>query len=145
MENTYNYYEAVKEDLMNAIADDADYIDINVLTDRDELDTYCNEEYFVDDRVTGNASGSYTFNTELAKEYVMDNLDLYEEAVCELSSDPYHEAGKVELDNEWEAADVTIRCYILSSVVSDLMEEYDDRGVFAEWAEDYKEAAKRIA
>lgn len=140
----YNYYEEVKEDLRSALADDADYIDINTLTDRDELEEYCNENYWADDRVTGNASGSYTFNRTTAKEYVLDNIDLYNEALAELSGDPYRDAGKALIDGEWEAADVTIRCYVLSWAVSDLMEEYEENNVFEDWAEEYYNSCKAI-
>lgn len=129
MENKYNYYEAMEADINEAIADNEYWYSG---LDRDDLEEKLNDELWIDDAVTGNASGSYTFNTEEAKSYVMDNLDLYEEAVCELSGDPYREAGKVLLDNDWEAADVTIRCYILSSVISSVLDEAEEEGYFDE-------------
>lgn len=129
MENKYNYYEAMEADINEAIADNEYWYSG---LDRDDLEEKLNDELWLDDSVTGNASGSYTFNTEEAKSYVMDNLDLYEEAVCELSGDPYREAGKVLLDNDWEAADVTIRCYILSSVISSVLDEAEEEGYFEE-------------
>lgn len=140
----YDYYEAVKEDLKSAIADDADYIDVNTLSDRDELEEYCNDEYFVDDRVTGNASGSYTFNRATAKEYVLDNIDLYNEALAEFAADPHRTAGETLIDGEWEQADVAIRCYVLGAAVADLMDEYEEHDVFKTFEEEYKEAFKRI-
>lgn len=68
---------------------------------------------FVDDSVTGNASGSYTFNAWQAEENLCHNMDLLEEACEEFDCKP-------KLDNaEW--CDVTIRCYLLDDAISEVI------------------------
>ena len=46
----------------------------------EELEEHLNEVLFTEDSVTGNASGSYTFNTYEAEENICHNLDLLGEA-----------------------------------------------------------------
>ena len=72
----YNYYEEMKKDVKNYIKENKDYIN-------NDLDfNYLYDLMFLSDSVTGNTSGSYTYNTDKAKEYVIDNLDLLKIA-CE--------------------------------------------------------------
>lgn len=123
---SYNYLEAMKDDIKN-------YIDENVtqedwIENRDGLENYLNEELWTEDSVTGNASGSYTFNSYTAKEYVMDNTDLLGEALTEYGS--REEAASILLDGEWESADITIRCYLLGQAISEVLDEYEEKGYF---------------
>lgn len=67
---TYNYLQAVKDDVLQYIEDNG--ININV-DNFEEIEEYLNEELFIHDCVTGNASGSYTFNTWRAEEYLCHN------------------------------------------------------------------------
>lgn len=55
----YYYLSAIKEDVKNYIDDE---ITISDFSDRDELESYLNDELWTCDSVTGNASGSYTMN-----------------------------------------------------------------------------------
>lgn len=73
------------------------------------------------DDVTGNASGSYTFSTWQAEEYLCHNLDLLEEVLREFGYD-----GDYLLAQGVEVADVMIRCYLLSQVIADVLEEIMD-------------------
>lgn len=79
----YDYLEAVKEDVKN-------YIEENGITvnseNRDEIEEQLNDDLFCNDSVTGNGSGSYTFNTWRAEEYLCHNLDLLAEACEEFGS-----------------------------------------------------------
>lgn len=115
----YNYLEAIKADVKEAIENN---YDVSGYT-REELEEKLNDDLWVDDSVTGNASGSYTFNTAQAKEYVLDNLDLLKEAAEELCC-----TGRAEewlFDEQWEDADMTIRCWLLSRAISDALDDYD--------------------
>ena len=103
----YDYRKALRADIK-------DYIEENGAGDYETL----YDNLFVEDSVTGNASGSYTFNRAEAEEYVRDNLDLALEAVREFGYGVEHFAEKVE-DEEWEYLDVTIRCYLLGEVLAD--------------------------
>lgn len=113
----YNYLEAVTADVLN-------YIDENNITvtseNRNEIEQQLNDELFVCDSVTGNASGSYTFNTWQAEENLCHNLDLLAEACEEYGSD----ATKLLSDGA-EACDVTIRCYLLGQAISAALDKVE--------------------
>jgi len=110
----YNYFEAVKEDVKQYIEDH----DVTVTADnREELQESLYDEMFVSDSVTGNASGSYTFNTWQAEENLCHNWDLMEEAGNELGYD------SDVLAKGAEYLDVMIRCYLLSSALAEVLDE----------------------
>ena len=128
MANTYNYLEAV-------IADVKEYIEYNMdlehdiitgqFEDRDEIEEYLNDTLFVDDSVTGNGSGSYTFNREEAKNYVLADIDTVREALQEFCIDAGTIAEKF-LDEDWEYFDVTARCYILGQAIAEVLDELEE-------------------
>ena len=124
----YNYYEAVKSDVLDYISNEINYSDYE---DLDELNEYLNETLWVEDSVTGNASGSYTFNAYEAEENLCHNMDLLQEALNEFGY------GTEYLKNGPEACDVTIRCYLLSQAITESLEEIeDDFNAFKEETED---------
>lgn len=77
---------------------------------------------FLCDSVTGNASGSYTFNSYRAKEYVDQNWDLLEEAVEEFG---YEWETFNPIEKGFEYCDVTIRCYLLGCAISNVLDEME--------------------
>lgn len=120
---TYNYEEAVLEDVKEAIIErlrSGEYVDYDDLEDaQDEIQ----EDLWADDGVTGNASGSYTFSTFMAELYLVGNGDLYDEALEEFD-------GKY--DSSPETRDVTIRCHLLSSAISEALASEDIITAFEE-------------
>lgn len=116
---TYNYLEAVKDDVQEYIENE---IDLTEWTgDRDGLEQQLNDDLFINDSVTGNASGSYYCSTWKAEEALCHNLDLLGEALSEFGSDPAY-----LLKNGAEAADVTIRCYLLGQAISEVLDEMEN-------------------
>lgn len=102
----YNYYKAMKEDVKN-------YLEENKLQLNEDSYNDIYDEMFICDEITGNASGSYTFSTYQAEENICHNMDLLQEACEEFCCEP-------KIDNaEW--CDVTIRCYLLGQVLSEMM------------------------
>ena len=69
----YDYYEEVKNDVLDYIENN---IDLDEFGNREDLYEHLYDELFVEDSVTGNGSGSYTMSNRIAWEYVGDNLDL---------------------------------------------------------------------
>lgn len=115
----YNYYEAVKDDVREYIENE---INLNEWRgNREGLEEKLNDDLWTCDSVTGNASGSYTFNTWKAEENLCHNLDLLEEALDEFGSDKGY-----LLENGAEAADVTIRCYLLGSTIAEVLDELEE-------------------
>ena len=119
---TYNYREAVKNDIR-------DYIEENEIkvtaSSRDEIEQDLYDNLFCNDSVTGNASGSYTFSAWQAEENLCHNLDLLADALYE-----FGENGSDLIGKGAEACDVTIRCYLLSECLSEVLNEIeeDDEG-----------------
>lgn len=111
----YNYFEAVKADVKDFIECN---IDFSKYENAEDLAWRLEELLWVDDSVTGNASGSYTFNRWQAAEYISHNWDLLKEAVWEFGCDAENILDKGE---EW--CDVTIRCYLLHGAIAEALEE----------------------
>lgn len=109
----YDYYNAVYNDVEEFYNDNKEVYEC---LDRDDLIEKLTDDCFIADSVTGNASGSYTFSRYEAEENLCHNTDLLADACEELGSNP------ATLLLEPEAADVTIRCYLLRQVVPDVVD-----------------------
>lgn len=119
----YNYYEAMKEDIQEYINENYTNEELKEkLEDVEAFQEELNDDLWVTDSVTGNASGSYTFNRWAARDYVSENLDILKEALEEFGTEAATIANNF-LDEDWEYFDVTIRCYILYEVISEVLEE----------------------
>lgn len=114
----YDYKEEVKKDVLDYIKNEVDFNDFE---DLEELGKFLNDELFINDSVTGNASGSYTFSTYEAEENICHNLDLLGEALEEFGSSPADILSKGA-----EAADVAIRCYLLGECIAEALEEIEE-------------------
>lgn len=125
----YNYRETVKNDVIEQVKDGYKENSLRIYKEegRDALEEYLNDELWVDDQVTGNASGSYTFNTWKAEENLCHNMSLLEEACDEFGQD-VGEAVK----RGAEYCDVTIRCYLLGGAISEAIDELEKEGYFEE-------------
>ena len=119
---SYNYYKVVTEDIKNYISENMDMLNHN-FSDLEEVKEYLNNELWRDDDITGNMSGSYILDSEIAKEYVFDNIDLLISAI-EVFREDYN------ILRDFERCDVIIRCYILSEcidrAVDEIVEECND-------------------
>lgn len=123
----YNYLEAVTSDVLGYIKEE---INLDEWKDnREGLEEKLNDELWTVDSVTGNASGSYTFNTWEAEENLAHNWDLLAEALDEFGQD-----GTNVLRQGAEAMDVTIRCYLLGQAIAEALDELEE-----ELAEDDEE------
>lgn len=111
----YDYLSAIKEDVKNFMQ----WEEIKVTADnREEVEEQLNEDLFVNDSVTGNASGSYTFNAWQAEENLCHNMDLLEDACNEWGDD----LGEV-VKRGAETCDVIIRCYLLAQAIAEVLDE----------------------
>lgn len=121
----YNYLESMKEDVKEYIINNSELSINDLIYNRSELEEKLNEDLWAYDGVTGNASGSYTFNSYKAKEYVLDNMDLLEEMCNEFCVDA-ETIGKKFLDGAWEWMDVSIRCYLLGQAISEVLDDIEE-------------------
>lgn len=123
----YNYLEAVTYDVLDYIKEEINLDEWK--GNREGLEEKLNDELWTVDSVTGNASGSYTFNTWEAEENLAHNWDLLAEALDEFGQD-----GTDVLRQGAEAMDVTIRCYLLGQAIAEALDELEE-----ELAEDDEE------
>lgn len=118
-----DYCKAVISDAEDVIAENFD--DGSYDAETDFADVYDN--LFVDDAVTGNASGSYTFNAYQAKENVKDAMfDDYILAALENMGVSKENIASYIFNQEYETLDVCIRCAILSEVYGDIEAYFND-------------------
>lgn len=106
------YQEEVKSDAMDAIKENLEYND-----SWDEM----YDSLFMDDSVTGNASGSYYFNTAKAAEAV-SGIIFDSDAVDEFKAVGY---DGIPTEEGAETCDVIARCICLGLVSGELEEYYD--------------------
>ena len=123
----YNYEEEIYDDIINWIDNNFHVVEDFYDTDSQELDRIALYDLLYDDMwiiddITGNASGSYTFNTYKAEEYICHNWELLEEALISYG----YECSINILDKSAEWCDVIIRCYLLSDVLQNVIDEHAD-------------------
>lgn len=111
----YNYHEVVKDDIR-------EYIE-NYGSVTEEMRNDVFDKVLDNDSVTGNASGSYTMNSAVAKEYVIENIDLLKEAADAYCYDE-GEIGADFLRECWEYFDVLIRCHLVGKYFNDIFSEF---------------------
>ena len=122
-----SWLENVKEDAKQAIIDNYTEEEIREALEtahsRQELEERLFDEFWADDSITGNGSGSYTFSTYEAEENLAHNFDLLEETAAEFGIEPTIQTG-YEHGAEWW--DVSIRCYLLPQAISKALDEIED-------------------
>lgn len=121
----YDYNYEMRQDVRNAI--DEGYSLDEWRGRRDELEEKLNDDLWIYDSVTGNASGSYFCNSYNAMQAVMDNMELLQEALYEFGAD-YADIGRRFMECDWEYFDVTIRCHLLPSIISDVLDDIEADG-----------------
>lgn len=117
---TYNYLEAMKQDVKEYIEENINATDYEI---KEDLEEYLNDTLWTEDSVTGNTSGSYTFNRATAKKYVDENKDLINDMMEEF--DCKEKVANWWIEDNYEAIDVSIRCYLLGQAISEVLEKIE--------------------
>ena len=124
-EKKMTYLEQIKEDIRNYVEENYTNEEISEkMEDRDEFEEMLNDELWTDDNVTGNGSGSYTFDRRKAQEFVLADIETVQEAIREFCVEADTIAKKF-LESDWEYFDVTARCYVLSMGISEVLDEIE--------------------
>ena len=114
----YSYYEEVSQAVEEAVNDEYTP-EVLEPVDLEDYAEKLNEKLWIEDAVTGNASGSYFFNSYEAEEALAGNWDIAAEAVSEFG----YNNGFNPFSRGAEWVDVTIRCYLLSQCIADYIEQ----------------------
>lgn len=109
LRNPYDYRLHVTADAEYFVFNELD-LDFTQFADEVELADALREELWTEDSVTGNGSGSYTFNRYLAEEYLLYNHELVAEA---------YEYFELKGYVEPETLDVDIRLMLLDNEVAE--------------------------
>lgn len=114
----YDYVKEVTQDVMDYLLGN---YDVKTIEDFDQDDlSDLQDDLFNEDSVTGNASGSYTFNEAEAEEHLLYNRDLLVEAL-KVASVPCYELLYNYIDDP-EVEDVLVRCYVLPQAIEAAVE-----------------------
>ena len=122
--NYNDYYEEGKNAAIAAIDEQFD----NGYWDEDTEWDVVYDNLFVDDSVTGNGSGSYTFNAFKARENVSEAI-FDDRIVCALDNigcDAEQIMNYIR-ENDPESIDVCIRCAMLNEVYDEIERHFSDR------------------
>lgn len=124
----YNYLEAVKDDVETWLVDNSSQFEeikdnnkIDGVIDWDGVKDDLNETLWNDDSITGNGSGSYTFNREKARDYVFNDGLQYLEDLVDEGWLTYESIGKYITNFDFESLDVSLRCYFLSQAIEEVI------------------------
>lgn len=124
---TYDYLENVKEDVRNYIEENKIVV---TSSNREEVEQELNDTLFVDDSVTGNASGSYTFSAWQAES--KKAIQALEELTGDVWVNPYKESEERHR-------------FVLSDEEREEMEGKILSGYYTESAIQERKEAERIA
>ena len=119
----YNYKETVKADVEQWVRENlGDFDSLEEPLDYDTIYDNC----WIDDSVTGNASGSYTFSRWQARDNFFNDgeSDDYINSMIEEGFISAKEVGDCVAESNWEKLDVCIRCYLLGEAVQEIVDEY---------------------
>lgn len=125
----YNYLEAVKDDVETWLVDNSSRFEeikdnnkIDGVIDWDGVKDDLNDILWNEDSITGNGSGSYTFNSEKAREYVLDGDGLqYLEDLVDEGWLTHESIGKDVTSYDFESLDIALRCYFLSQAIEEVI------------------------
>ena len=124
-ETKMTYLEQVKKNIMEYIKSEYSIDKImEKMEDRYSFQEELEELLWTDDAVTGNGSGSYTFDRIKAQEFVLADIETVQEALREFCVEADTIAKKF-LESDWEYFDVTARCYVLSMGISEVLDEIE--------------------
>lgn len=118
---SYDYREEMKKDIQSAIIEIEEWENATItesFMNKEDAFDHLYDRLWINDSVTGNASGSYTFNAWEAEENICHNLDLLEQAMWEFGCE---DVDAIKKGAEW--CDVTIRCYLLPEVLTEVIDE----------------------
>lgn len=114
----YNYYDAVKDDVIKAIEEDDELLP----REDEDRDNYRErlEDALWASEVTGNGDYAYYYSDEEdAIAAVMWNLDLCKETYIDFGIDE----DAVDFMSSIRSVDVSIRCYVLPSAIDAAIDE----------------------
>lgn len=121
------YLDMIEDDVREWINDNIDLDDYK--GNRDALEEKLNDELFNEDSVTGNASGSYYYDSYIAEGDIEHHWDLLAEALEEFG---YDITAVEMLDKGAEWCDVIIRCYLVGEAIRNVLDELEEDGKFDE-------------
>lgn len=120
------YFEAVKDSIEEYFGNNGyDAVDLEGCKDLTDIEVTLYDFCWNVDDITGNMSGSWFFDSNKAREMVLENMDTVREAL-EGFGVSANEIGNRFLCGDWEWLDVTARCFVLGEAVAAYVRENPD-------------------
>lgn len=118
----YSYKESVKSDVRDWMEENRDQWEG---LDRHDVYEVVYDACWVADGVTGNASSSYTFSRYEARQnfFEDDDSDEYISQMIEDGFTTKESVGRAVSESQWELLDVSIRCWLLTDAVTEILDE----------------------
>lgn len=107
------YKEQIKNDLLDFAEEQKGYCD--------SMENF-RDDAFIEDSVTGNGSGSYTFNSKQAEENIKDLI--FSDELLQMFKDFGYD--RVPFEKGPEYIDVSVRCFLLDECISEIEDELKD-------------------
>lgn len=121
-----DYRTEVREAIESYVADNEYFINMADFDSAEEFEEWLNDTLWTEDSVTGNASGSFTFNSYEAKEKVFADMQTVTDALKEFCCGQSEEVADAFLNEKWEFLDVTTRCYVLGECIADYISDNEE-------------------
>ena len=93
--------------------------------DRHDIYEVVSDACWVEDGVTGNASGSYTFSRWEARNNFFED-EYSDEYISQMIVDGFttkESVGRAVAESQWELLDVTIRCWLLNDAIIEILDD----------------------
>ena len=116
-----DYNEELENDIKDAISIEFEESEIEEMSEDDFRNQIELLDLYNRDDVTGNASGSYTFNAWEAEENICHMWDEIQDMIDE---------GFITIDSfqyRAEGIDVALRCYFLNEALENVISEYGEK------------------
>lgn len=121
-----DYRTEVREAIEQYLEDNEYFINMADFDTAEDFAEWLNDTLWTEDSVTGNASGSFTFNSYEAKEKVFADMETVTEALKEFCCGQSEEVADAFLNERWEFLDVTARCYVLGECIADYISDNEE-------------------
>lgn len=119
------YMDQLMEGVMDYIKENVNLADY---ANRNHLESDLYDQCVNEDDITGSMSGSFYCNATQAKESVLLNgMSYFLEAIDEMGMSA-EEVGTMFIKQDWESADVIIRCYLLPRAISEVLDQMEANG-----------------
>ena len=121
----YNYYDAMKEDIITWLGEEWEPFQLSDFKDRSDAADYLYDALWNDDAITGNTS--YYDTEKNCENYLCYNINLIMDSCIEFGIDLDTIKEKYERNELARFLDTSIRCYVLPYAINDALIKWEKK------------------